>query len=140
MVFLRFHQAITESILPMYLIFVIIHMVLGCIFLKYGIEPYWQAGNRWDAGFLHLFIAFWFFLAGMGFYRKNIWLVSMTHLALIGFLALYLFIDLLEYVQTGFNLSPGEVRIILGCIAVGVYLLAGEVYAIWRFRTADGPR
>jgi hypothetical protein len=118
----------------MHLIFMIFHIIVGVVFLKYGIEPYWQGGGPWDAGVLPLFIAFWFFFAALGFYRKNIWLVSMSNLALAGLLALYLFIDLLEYVQTGFRLSSAEARIIVGCFAAGIFLIAGEIYAIWRFR------
>lgn len=122
----------------MHLIFLTIHAIAGVVFLKYGIEPYWQGGGRWDAGVLPLFVAFWFFFAGLGFYKKNIWLVSMSNLVLFGLLALYLFIDLLEYVQTGFRLSSAEARVILGCLAAGAFLIAGEVYAIWRFRRVGG--
>jgi len=121
----------------MRLIFIAVHILLGIFFLKAGVEPYWQGGGSWDAGVLPLFVAFWFFFAGFGFYKKNIWLVSMSSLALVGFLALYLFIEFLEYFQTGFKMAPEETNFNIAGLAVVGFLMAGQVYAIWRFRRTD---
>lgn len=115
-------------------VFIITHALLGLVALKAGIESYWQWSGNWDAGVMPLFISFWFFFSGIGFYKKNVWLVSTSSLALAGFLALYLFINFLDYFQKGFNLSATESLYFIAGLAVMGIIFAGEVYAIWQFR------
>ena len=118
----------------MRIVFIVVHVLLVVFALKSGIEPYWQGSGSWDAGAMPLFVAFWFLFTGFGFYKKNIWLVSMSGLALVGFVSLYLFIDFLDYFQKGFNMTPAKTQYFIAGVAVIGFLIVGEVYAIWRFR------
>ena len=121
-------------------VFIIIHLLLGGVFFKTGIDSYWQGDSGWDAGVVPVFMAFWFFFSGFGFYRTNLWLVSMSGIALCGLLGLTFLVDFLEYFQTG-STSSSFAHPLTANLAVVGFLIAGEIYAIWRFRRpVGGPR
>ena len=120
----------------MRLVFIVTHVLLGAATLKAGVEAYWQASAGWDTGVMPLFVSFWFFFTGLGFYKKNLWLVSTSSLALGGVLALYLVVEFLAYFQKGFDMTAVDsFYFIAGMVVLGI-VFAGEIYAIWRFRQA----
>jgi hypothetical protein len=109
---------------------ILANAALTVIFVHAGITPYLSGTAAWDAGALPLFLAFWAAFAGAGLWHRNIWLVSMAALSLIGLTLLYLFVFGLAEVQEGLAISESDVRIFFGCLGLIVFTVGFEIYAI----------
>jgi hypothetical protein len=110
--------------------FILANAALSVIFVHTGITLYLTGAAAWDAGVLPLFLAFWTAFAGAGLWYRNIWLVSMAAMSLIGLTLLYLFVFGLAEVQEGLAISDSDVRIFFGCLGLIGFTIAFETHAI----------
>ena len=124
------------------LFFILANFVMAALFFFAGIAAYINWDGTWDAGVLPLFFAVWFILAGLGFWFKNVWIVGMASVALIGTSLLCMFIFALGELQENFGISKAGVDSVLIGLGLIFFVTTGQIYALWSSRpsSADPPK
>lgn len=112
-----------------------IECLLGLMMLIFGLCAYLKSGARWDAGAMHLFAAFWFFLSAYGFYLRNGWVVGMAAMVRLGTIGMYLFIALMGIWHQGGPGSRSDTRLLAAAVGLALFTIAGTVVAIHAHRT-----
>lgn len=112
-------------------LFIIGNLILAVYYAREGIRPYLSDAVAWDEGVIHLFIAFWFLVAGIGLLTNNVWLVSVYFVSLSGLFLLNLFISGLETWSTaGASMNKSNKSFNRELVVLGMVFLS-EFFAIW---------
>ena len=110
--------------------FSIASATVGLFHLQAGLRGTLAPGAGWDAGVMDLFVAFWFALGAVGFWRREFWLVTPAAVALASLTGLELFIDLVGGWHRFDGLAEGVRQgLVVGLARLG-FLLGGWIYAL----------
>jgi hypothetical protein len=115
-------------------IFVVSNFIASGLFLSAGVRAYIVWDGTWDAGVIPLFFAGWFLFSGLGFWYKNVWMVSMAWLALMATTLVCTFIFALGELQKNFGISEAGQELVLLGLGLIFFVTAGEIYALWTHR------
>jgi hypothetical protein len=110
--------------------FIAVHLTLAVVLAGVGIAAYRMPGAVIDAGVTALFCAAWFGFAGVGFYLRHVWFVTIASMALFSLAMLYLFLASADLYARGGGTAPipwASISVVLGLLGL---LFAGEIYAV----------
>ena len=112
-------------------LFIVGNLIFAVYYAREGIRPYLSGAVSWDEGVIQLFIAFWFIVACIGLYAKNVWLVSVYFVSLSGLILLNLFITGMETWSTaGASIDNSNKSFNRELGVLGIVFLS-ECFAIW---------
>ena len=110
----------------------ILNWILAAVFLGLGVKLLLSGPSTLAVIALPLYAAAGFGAAAQGLRVNNVWLVTMSTLALLGCSGLYLLIFLLGELPHGFDTATRSGKQLLATLALSVWVVFNQGYAMWR--------
>ena len=110
----------------------ILNWILAAVFLALGVKLSLAGPSTLAVIALPLYAAAGFGVAAQGLRVNNVWLVTMSTLALLSCSGLYLLIFLLGELPHGFDITTRGGKQLLVTLSLSVWVVFNQGYAMWR--------